>query len=109
MFYNCSYLQNVALNEKLTTIHTNAFDGCTALKSIIIPSNVTLIEANAFKGTTLEKVVFKDINTWRIYSENNVEISNIDYSELSNEETAAQWLTNVYLTRIWINSKADKT
>ena len=43
-------IKNAKLNEGVTSIGKNAFDGCTVMRSIVIPESVTSIGESAFYG-----------------------------------------------------------
>ena len=103
-FSYCEKLESITLNEKLTKLKANIFEYCTSLKSIVIPANIELIEANAFANTNLESAYFEDFENWKIYRASGAEMPNVDYSSLSNPETAAYWLTIKYISRVWKKS-----
>ena len=48
MFYNCTNLSEVNIEDSVEVIFDSAFANCTSLESITIPSNVTEIKDNAF-------------------------------------------------------------
>lgn len=49
-FQNCKSLTSAILNDGLTEIRENLFDGCENLPSITIPATVTSIKNSAFEG-----------------------------------------------------------
>lgn len=104
-FRFCDKLKSITLNTKLTELKAKIFEGCSSLKNITIPANIKLIDANAFYETALECARFEDLENWKIYSAGDVELTNVDYSLLADEETAARWLTKIYVARIWKNAK----
>jgi len=62
-FLNCTALKDVTLNENLTTINDNVFNGCSALEEIELPAGLKALGNNAtgssvFSGcTSLKEVV----------------------------------------------------
>jgi hypothetical protein len=48
VFWNCSDLTSVTLNEGLTSIGAKAFMNCWDLETLIIPQSVSSIDAYAF-------------------------------------------------------------
>ena len=42
-FSGCMLIQDIIVDESITTIHTNAFSHCSALLSAVIPSSVEFI------------------------------------------------------------------
>ena len=100
-------LENVIIgeNSKLTTIGRSAFDSCKALTSIIIPQNVTLIYDSAFARSGLKKATFKNPNGWYTSYESDATSGvTISSEDLSNQLTAAQYLTSNYYDRYWFKS-----
>ena len=64
-FAECSNLQEVEMQDGITTIGTSAFLKCTGLKSITIPATVTNIYTSAFQDSTnIENVYVQDIVSW---------------------------------------------
>ncbi len=51
-FENCS-IQNLELNDGLTTIKESAFENCKEIKTVKIPVSVTVIDYSAFYGSGL--------------------------------------------------------
>lgn len=49
-FYNCSFLQNITLNDGLNTIGQYAFANCNGLKEFVVPSSTSQISEAAFSG-----------------------------------------------------------
>lgn len=98
-----SGIKEIVLPKNLSELK-NIFYGCTSLTSITIPSNIKLIEADAFAETAIESAIFEDIENWRIYSSSGIEIQNVDYSLLSDAKIAADWLTRIYISRVWKNT-----
>lgn len=59
MFYDCTNLKRVTLNEGIQSIKYAAFGNCTSLSSITIPASVEYITPEAFDGcTALTDVIF---------------------------------------------------
>lgn len=54
IFTDCTALENVVLQEGLTSLRDGAFQGCTALKSIQLPSTLQYIGDRAFYGCPIE-------------------------------------------------------
>ena len=60
-FYNCRYLENITLNEGITSIGDCAFSMCIRLEKADIPSTVTSIGENGFSYcASLKSVVLPD-------------------------------------------------
>lgn len=56
-FKNCTYLEEIKLEDKLMLIGMGAFMGCDWLRSVYIPDTVSNIETSVFEGCTkLESV-----------------------------------------------------
>ena len=86
-------------------ILVNIFDSCKALTSIIIPQNVTLIYDSVFARSGLTKATFKNPNGW--YASYEIDATSgvtISSEDLSNQLTAAQYLTSNYYDQYWIKS-----
>ncbi|MDA7618502.1 leucine-rich repeat protein [Verrucomicrobia bacterium] len=59
-FEGCAAIQNVVINDKLTTISQSSFKKCNNLSSIIIPESVTSIGDWAFYDcSSLSSIIFK--------------------------------------------------
>ena len=56
VFYNCTNLTKVTLNDALTTLDQHVFDGCSSLTSVNIPSKLATLNTYAFYGTALTSV-----------------------------------------------------
>ena len=57
IFFDCTYLEEIAIPDSVTNIGESAFSGCTSLQEIEIPDSVTEISKSAFSGcTSLSKV-----------------------------------------------------
>lgn len=56
-FYNSCQLEQVILDDSVTSILNGAFRYCTGLTSVIIPNSVTTIEGSAFNGCTSLKSI----------------------------------------------------
>lgn len=61
-FYNCVNLKNVSIPDTVTAIYGNAFNGCSSLEEIKIPSSVEKIEGQAFSNcSSLKEVILPNI------------------------------------------------
>ena len=67
-FQGATNVTSVSLPNGLTTIESQAFSGMTGLRSIDIPNTVTKIENGAFNGGSLESIVIPNGIT-EIYSD----------------------------------------
>lgn len=52
-FWNCYQLQNVTLNEGVTTVYRCAFFNCNKLSAITLPESVTYVHSIAFPKNTV--------------------------------------------------------
>jgi len=86
-------------------ISKSAFYGCSHLRSITIPSSVSRIDAYAFVGcNNLQSVIFEEPTGWAVFRNTDFSISNgdkIDENDLSDEKTAANYLTDLYKAEYW--------
>ncbi len=56
-FSNCSYIEEIHLNDGITSIGESAFEDCSSLKTVNIPTTVGIIGAKAFYGCeSLEEI-----------------------------------------------------
>ena len=44
------------MQDNLTEIAENMFEGCASLKTIEIPESVTIIKENAFRGSGIQEI-----------------------------------------------------
>ena len=107
-FACCTIMTSIIIPEGVVGIGEFAFTECTSLTSIVIPASVERIVRYAFsKCTALKSITFEKPNGWegRI-GEPNVS-GNVYYyveftaNELSNSNTAAQYLTSDYKQYRW--------
>jgi hypothetical protein len=107
-FVGCTIMTSITIPEGVVGIGEFAFSECTSLTSIVIPASVERIVRYAFsKCTALKSITFENPNGWegRI-GEPNVN-GNVYYyveftaNELSNSNTAAQYLTSDYKQYRW--------
>ncbi len=107
-FACCTIMTSISIPEGVVGIGEFAFTECTSLTSIVIPASVERIVRYAFsKCTALKSITFEKPNGWegRI-GEPNVS-GNVYYyveftaNELSNSNTAAQYLTSDYMQYRW--------
>lgn len=93
-FSDCISLQNVTLNEGLTTLGYRAFRNCTALTTINIPSTVTALGIDSSTGSTFESCtglktvtgscILSTLGPYSFYGCNQLEsIGDIDISNIS--------------------------
>ena len=97
-FYDSVNLTSIKIPEGVTSIGQLAFDGCYSLSGIVIPSSVNTIEGYAFRNS-IGPITFKNPNGW---SAGNTVISS---SDLSNGNTAAQYLRSTYVSSTWTRSE----
>ena len=58
-------IENIVIDEELTSIPANAFADCKEIKSVTIHDNLTSIDENAFAGcTNLESVYAPSLEAW---------------------------------------------
>ena len=95
-FYECRTLTSVTIPNSVTSIGTSAFNGCGWLTSVTIPSGVTSIGKAAFyKCSSLASVTFTVKEGWKAGE------TSLNSSALSNESTAAKYLTTDYKNYDW--------
>lgn len=96
-FYECRALTDIIISDSVTSIESNAFYGCRFLKSITIGSGVEKIGKDAFElCRALAEAIFKNPNAWSADKEELLS------SEISNPETAADYLTDTYRRCDWL-------
>lgn len=96
-FANCSSLERVTFSSTLTNIGSFAFNGCVKLQSIELPVTLEKIGVWAFqKCDMLKSVTFGNTEGWV------AGIDPVDSVELSDAETAANYLTTKKHTALWM-------
>lgn len=60
VFNGMNTVQSVTIPASVTSIGASAFEGCSALSSVNLPSNLKTIGANAFKNTKFANVTMPD-------------------------------------------------
>ena len=119
MFGNCTRLHEVILPDRVMEIGREAFSGCVSLVTLRLPTRLLLIEVKAFAGCTelttlvmpaglmkigieafsgcvkLCDVTFRNTYGWR------ADALSVLADELGNTYTAATYLNNRYLHRVW--------
>ena len=71
-FYRCSSLESIEIPEGVASINEGAFSGCSSLESITIPSSVTSIVDGAFPGCSSLRSINVDINNKNYTSESGI-------------------------------------
>lgn len=95
-FYNCSSLKSVTLGQNVQTIGFSAFQNCSSLNEITIPESVTLMGSYAFSGcASLRGAKFMNSSGWI------ADGTSISSEELSNVNTSANHLKDLYSTATW--------
>ena len=85
----------------VTTIESFAFAYAKYIENVVVPSNVTKVAICAFGGCeNLTSVVFKNIKGW-VVQEHEYETWEISAKDLSDSETAAQYVTETYSDCDW--------
>lgn len=83
-FYDCSKLENVSFPNSLESIRTNAFRN-TSIKEITIPKNVNTISKYAFCNDSLEKVnIYSKELTIDVYAFYSANLCSVNIDSLSN-------------------------
>ena len=82
---------------------SSAFAWCDNLTSIVIPDSVTTIGNDAFYNCyMLNSVTFEDANGWQVSdSESFDESTTLSATDLSDPDTAAQYMTGQYNRYYW--------
>lgn len=104
-FNGCNNLESVTLSDNIIMIGTSAFENCNKLNNLIIPKNVQIIYDNAFKGCTgLTSVEFKKTDGWNVGDANDDNATPIALpsSDLKNPYKASTYLTQTYLSYMWV-------
>ena len=97
-FIGCISLTSITMSNNLIEICDAAFDSCSSLTSIIITNSVTSIGGNTFSGcSSLTNVVFENTTGWKATDID----TDISSSDLSNPETAANYLKDTYVDCRW--------
>ncbi len=101
-FYGYKKLVSVSF-AGITKISEGAFWGCVGLTSLEIPASVSEIGKNAFCGcTALTAVTLTQAsNWWRYESETALSGTRLNEYNLTNTESAAQYLSVTYTDYIW--------
>ena len=100
-FRNCSSLESIVIPENVSVLSQTHFTGCAALTSITLPERIVKIGANAFSGCdNLSSVVFENTAYW---TADRVGRDTVEFTkaELSDPETAAKYLTDIYRFYDW--------
>lgn len=96
VFNSCTNLKNVIIGKGITTINEACFFNCKNLSSITIPKSITNIQKLVFYDCSkLTNVKFENVDNW------NADGTAISSSDLTNETTAAQYLTKTHVLKTW--------
>ncbi len=96
-FHNCPKLPNIVLPDHLFSIGSYAFYDCASLQRIVIPSTVVRIGERAFEGcSALVEVIFCKKTNWT------ADETALNETELADCKKAADYLTDIYYTKIWL-------
>lgn len=61
IFFDCTYLEEIAIPDSVTNIGESAFSGCTSLSKVKLSNNLTKIEKGTFSGcTNIKEIVIPD-------------------------------------------------
>ena len=95
----------IVIPNGITKIGNYAFCDCGKLESVVIPNSVTSIGDCAFSDcNNLTSITFKNTNNWYLADSTGTKVTDLNSSDLSNVSTAATYLSDTYLGRIWICS-----
>jgi hypothetical protein len=70
-------------------------------KSLSLPEKLKYIGANAFKGAELKEAYFFDRYNWWIKDKSGKNEIKLNSGDLANPATAAKYLTETYVNKIW--------
>ena len=99
----CDNLTSIVIPDSVTTIGEFAFHGCNNLTSVTIGESVTTIGAQTFTNcNNLTSVTFEDANGWQVsLNESFDESTTLSATDLSDPDTAAQYMTENYNRHYW--------
>jgi hypothetical protein len=102
-FYGCSSLTSVTIGNGVTSIGRSAFSYCRKLTNITIPDSVTYIGDSAFAGcSSLTSITFENTSGWWASTSSTATSgTSISSDNLSDTETAAEYLTDTYCRYYW--------
>ena len=109
-FRHCWSLENFVIPPQVTHLKANVFQACEKMEEFVIPKAVNKIDSLAFyECYGLKRVVFEEVSGWTAMVDtgtgSTIPVS-LAKSDLSNAETAAQFLTQPshYLQATWRRS-----
>ena len=101
-FQGCA-VTSVSIPDSVIIMGSSAFAWCDNLTSIVIPDSVTTIGNDAFYNCyMLNSVTFEDANGWQVsLNESFDESTTLSATDLSDPDTAAQYMTENYNRYYW--------
>lgn len=106
--YYCQNLTDINFPKSLTYIGELSFVDCNNLTNVTIPENVTFIGSGAFsRCDKMSSVVFEQASGWSVVPQGGkfVSTTKLNKSQLGSPTTAAEYLSEIYVSWEWHKEK----